>query len=867
MRQRLASFSHRKVTMKNLSLLILALALFAPGCTERNPAALDSQVVKKDGSVAPDKTVPKPDKGVPKKDGLPPKPDKAVPVPDKAVPVPDKAVPVPDKAVPVPDKAVPVPDKAVPVPDKAVPVPDKAVPTPDKAVPAPDKGGPLTNASCAGAKAIAFSGSKVTVTGTTTGNANEYGTGINCGNYTSVMASSQTYYKVNLVGGQSYRFGLASKFYYARLYLFTGCGINKINNDCGSGGKTGDVTNSIYTNQTGYLYFVAPYTGTFYLAVDGTNPNYTGGFSLTVEKYTIPTNTTCTKAQVLKLVNNAVSVNGTTTTAKNEFGQTIKCGGLYTYYGKQVYYTIQLTKGKTYRVSLSPSFYANYYIFRSACQANSINADCGSSGKYGLISPLVYTNQTHTSTFKPQASGWYTIAVDSRYTSTAYEGTFTLEVEDWVPSTNTTCAKAKALTFASGKAYVKGSTSGAANEYGSSILCGLGSSYYALKGPQVYYSVTLKKGQAYRFKYKPSFTSRYYVFTKCGASAINSDCGSQGKTGLISNYAYSGYITTNVFTPSAAGTYYIAVDSTAASYQGSFELWVEEFIPPSNGKCATPQQITLVNGKGSVSGSTIALNNEYGTQILCGQTYPTYAFAGKQAYYWVTLTKGKSYKISLTPSFYAGFYVFRTCGASAINADCSSKGKTGLFKGYVTTNTTGVETFTPTVGGIYRIAVDTRYVAYSGTFKLAVEEFTPPKNGTCAGAATMTVPSTVSSSTVGLTNEYGTQIYCGNLSTVMRGPQAYYKLSLTAGKTYTFSFTPSYYYARLYIFGGTCNPSAINTDCSSGGKTGTVSGYVTTGMTTQVSFTPSKTGTYHVALDATYVSGSYGSGPFTLSVK
>ena len=847
--------------MSRLSCAVLALAIVAAGCTSRNPAAnTDQGVVKKDGVVAPDQGQV-PDQYQGKKDGKS--------MADITKPVPDKAMPVPDKAMPVPDKAIPILDKAVPVPDKAVPLLDKSVPFPDKAVPTPDQGAPLTNAQCAGATAIPFTGAKVTVSGNTAGNANEYGTGINCGNFTSVMASSQAYYKVNLVGGTSYRFGLTSKYYLARLYLFTGCGISKINTDCGSAGKTGDVSASISTNQTGSIYFKAPFTGTFYLAVDGTNPNYTGAFSLTVEKFTMPTNTTCSKAQVLTLTNGTVTVNGSTATANNEFGQSIRCGGSLSYQGKQVYYTLQLTQGKTYRISLSPSFYANYYVFRSVCNANSINADCGSSGKYGLISQLVYSNQTGTSIFAPAASGWYTIAVDSRYDNYAtYEGTFTLQVEDWVANTNTTCANAKALTITGGKAYAKGSTSGAANEYGSSILCGLPSASYAMGGPQVYYSLALNKGQAYQFKYQPTFSSRFYVFTKCGASVINADCGSSGKTGFISGYAYTGYATSQVFTPQVAGTYYVAVDSTSSYYQGSFELWVDEIIPPSNGKCSTPQKLPLVNGKASVNGTTSGLANEFGTQILCGQGYAAYAYDGNQAYYWATLTAGKSYRISLTPTFYAGYYVFgNSCTPSAINTDCGSNGKTGLFQGYAQPNTTSTSIFTPSVGGIYRIAVDTRYETYSGTFDLTLEEFTPPKNGTCAGATALTVPAAVSGSTTGLTNEFGTQINCGNYSGVMIGPQAYYKVNLTAGKTYTFTFTPGYYYARMYIFDGTCSATAINSDCGSGGKTGAVSGYITSGQSSTITFTPAMTGTYHVALDATYVNSSYGNGSFTLSVK
>ena len=846
--------------MNRLPCCLLVLALFTPGCTSRNPAHLDMGVVQKDGGLPIDKGFV-PDKNGGKKDGQVPAPDMGKPVPDKALPAPDKFVPAPDKGKPVPDKAVPLPDKFMPLPDKFVPLPDQGQPKPDQQV-------PVTNAMCQGATAIAFSGAKVTVSGSTSGNANEYGTGINCGDYTSVMASSQTYYKVNLVGGTAYRFGLASKYYSARLYVFTGCGISKINTDCSSSGKTGDVSSSISTNQTGYVYFTPPYTGTFYLAVDGNNPNYTGAFSLTVEKYTVPTNTTCAKAQVLKLVNNAVTVTGSTSTAQNEFGQSIKCGEAYAFYGKQVYYTIQLSQGKTYRISLSPSFYANYYVFRSACNANSINADCGSGGKFGLVSGYVYPNQTGVSTFTPAASGWYTIAVDSRYTSMTYEGTFTLQVEDWVAPGNTSCAKAKALTFTGGNAYTKGSTSGSPNEYGSAILCGQSSAYYAMAGPQAYYSLQLAAGKTYQFKYKPSFTSKIYLFQTCGAANINAACGSSGKTGFISGYAYNGYTATQVFTPQATGTFIVAVDSTSSSLQGSFELWVEEIIPPTNGKCATPQKLTLVNGKASVTGSTIGLANEFSSQIQCGQGNTYYAFDGNQAYYWVSLTAGKSYKITLNPAFYAGFYVFgNSCTAATINSDCGSNGKTGLYQGYVQANTSSSMTFTPTTGGIYRVAVDTRYETYSGTFTLSVEEFVPPKNGTCAGAAAMTVPSTVSGDTTGLSNEFGTQINCGSVYTIMMGPQAYYKLTLTAGKSYTFSFSPSYYYARMYIFDGTCSGAAINSDCGSGGQTGDVGGYGSPGQTSTITFTPSKTGTYHVALDSTNVTGSYGYGSFTLSVK
>ena len=55
-------------------------------------------------------------------------------------------------------------------------------------------------------------------------------------------------------------------------------------------------------------------------------------------------------------------------------------------------------------------------------------------------------------------------------------------------------------------------------------------------------------------------------------------------------------------------------------------------------------------------------------------------------------------------------------------------------------------------------------------------------------------------------NEFGTAINCGSYSTsnILMGSQLYYKTSLTAGKSYSFTFTPYYSYGRLYVFSDSC---------------------------------------------------------------
>ena len=356
--------------MLKMKYLVAFIGILAIGCTERAPGADDGGVVE-DLDVKDDIDITKDGPKPPPPDGpKPPPPDMPLPPPPD-MPLP----PPPDMPVPPPPDGAPPPP-----PDGPGPKPDMPLP-PDQAVPVPD-GGPLTNATCAKAKSVAFNGTKVTFTGTTSGNANEYGTSVNCGSYTSVMSGSQAYYKVKLTGKQNYRFSLKPAFHYARFYIFNACGAASINSACSSQGKTGAVSAAIYSGYTGIVLFTPPSSGTYYVAVDSTNPSYGGTFSMTIEKYSVPTNFTCAKALTLTLKNKVASVNGTTVGASNEFGTSINCGSYTaTYPGNQAYYKLNMLKGHTYKITLKPTFYAVIYVFRSVCNAKNINADCGSKCK------------------------------------------------------------------------------------------------------------------------------------------------------------------------------------------------------------------------------------------------------------------------------------------------------------------------------------------------------------------------------------------------------------------------------------------------------------------------------------------------------
>ncbi len=881
--------------MKRLGIVLLSYVFILGGCTTRQEGGglPDKGIGKYDTGVTGDQTVPDPD-GIMPPDSLPLPPDGPIAPPDGPLVPPDGPIAPPDAPPPPPDGPIAPPDAPPPPPDGPIappdgpvvtpdgpivkqdgPVitPDGPVITPDKAIP-PDQGPPLNN-KCSTAKDLNWGGAKkITATGTTSGMGNEYGTGINCGNYQTIMSGQQAYYKASFTAGKSYRVSLSPKFSYAYVYLFQKCGVNNINAGCGSGGKTGAVSGYIGNNQTGTVMFKPATSGTYYIAVDGRYTQYSGSFTLVVEEFVKPANDSCAKATKLTLVNGKASVSASTTGANNEFGKQINCKiNNRDYDGPQLYYRVTLKAGTTYDVYLDPDFtYANMYLFRaSACNsASAINGDCGSKGSTGTVDDFVST-AGETLKFTPKVAGDYIIAVDSRTPS--YHGSFKLSIEEFKKPTNGTCKTAQTITMSGGKASVTGNTSGISNEFGNQIRCGL-SSWYALDGPQAYYKMFLAGTKQYKFTLSPGFYARFYIWRNtCDPGKINSDCGSNGKTGALSSTVYTNYSGSVTFKPPAGGTYHIAVDSTSNSYAGKFTMTVEEYTPPTNGTCAKAKPLNMTGNKLTVTGDTTGMSNEFGTQISCGTSSSSYIFDGNQQYYSINLTAGQSYKFTLAPKFYAGLYIFgNTCSPQTIAAHCGSGGKQGDVVHYVYNNQTKSVTFQPTKTGTYRFAVDSYSNSsyYRGAYTVTIEKWTPGAHSTCKNAKKVTLSSgttTITGDTTGMKNEWGTAINCGNLNTIYKAEQAYYKFSLTAGKSYTFTLSPKFSYAQFYIFtllGGVCGITPINNTCGSNGNYGAVSALSYNQNPVSVTFTPKLTRDYYVAVDSRYT-GRFGA--FTLTVK
>ena len=255
--------------------------------------------------------------------------------------------------------------------------------------------------------------------------------------------------------------------------------------------------------------------------------------------------------------------------------------------------------------------------------------------------------------------------------------------------------------------------------------------------------------------------------------------------------------------------------------------------------CAAAQTVTLVGGKATIVDTTAGVADEFGLAVHCG--FPNLAYIGLQLYYRVDLVAGKEYLFRLTSPFQSVLYISGdSCTPQQINAACGSDGATGEYI-FVPPGMTNTILFKPPVTGTYRFAVDASQAGQYGHFTLQIEDYVIPAHATCTGAlpvALLPKKTLIIADTCYGTNEFGLGINCGlpGFMGQLLGTQLYYKVALTAGKTYTFYFTPYYPYARLYLFSGTCAMDPINADCGSNGQTGGITPSVSENQQTWLKF-------------------------------
>lgn len=128
------------------------------------------------------------------------------------------------------------------------------------------------------------------------------------------------------------------------------------------------------------------------------------------------------------------------------------------------------------------------------------------------------------------------------------------------PAPGTRCSLAESVTLTGGTLTVSGSTAGATDEYDGAVNCR--STQTTMVGPQRYYKLRLEQDVVYKVSLDAQFSgARVYFFTECGASAINSACGSGGSKGAISPSLFGGRAF--FFLPPTGGDWIVAVDSTS----------------------------------------------------------------------------------------------------------------------------------------------------------------------------------------------------------------------------------------------------------------------------------------------------------------
>lgn len=265
------------------------------------------------------------------------------------------------------------------------------------------------NTTCAAAQSVSLVSGKAKVQGDTTLSSDEFSK-LTCG-AGGPWSGPQLYYTLaGLVAGKHYKVVLTPAGFDAALYAFaaaTACSEAGIGAAC-----TGHVSDAS-TSGPETLLLSPSSTGDWKIGVDAAQANAAGTFTLEVLEVTLPNNTTCAKAQAVTLTSGAAQVVADTSLSSDEYAG-LKCGGIAALTGPQLYYSVTLTAGQPYVLSLSAAFNARLYVTAapSPCSESAIETNCMSNGGTGDL--LATFAQTPTDlVFTPQTSGAYLVGVDS----------------------------------------------------------------------------------------------------------------------------------------------------------------------------------------------------------------------------------------------------------------------------------------------------------------------------------------------------------------------------------------------------------------------------------------------------------------------
>ncbi len=300
-------------------------------------------------------------------------------------------------------------------------------------------------------------------------------------------------------------------------------------------------------------------------------------------------------------------------------------------------------------------------------------------------------------------SGPHVIGVDA-YTFGQW-GAFDVRVTEAAGPNNDTCASAMTLSWSKGQASAAGSTALASNTVQLSPT--LGCTGAAFKGGDLFFAVPLNAGKTYRVAAQPDkgFDLSLLLLSGCGGSAA---CVKGADREL------AGGEEVLYFTPSASGTYRVVLGSRRApgtyGSSGSFALDITEASKPANDTCGKAAPLSMAGGVAKVVGDTGLATNAL---KLDSKACTSFASPGPDLFYSVTLTGGKTYKVTLfsTTTFDPMLYALTGCGVTACVAGSDNPGD-----GKVETLT-----LSPKVTTTYTIAVDAHDAQDVGAFTLYIQ--------------------------------------------------------------------------------------------------------------------------------------------------
>lgn len=369
-----------------------------------------------------------------------------------------------------------------------------------------------------------------------------------------------------------------------------------------------------------------------------------------------------------------------------------------------MFFAVQVTAGKAYRLTVQASFDAALYVLTS-CSNPAGTCVAGADAATGPGS----LGGQETLTFIAATSGTYTIGIDSQYPSISpsSNGLFTLTVQEYSAPPNMTCAQPQALTFSGTKASVTADTSLSSNDL-PGITCG-GAEPFA--GPQLYYEASLTAGKHYLASLQPGkgFDAVLYAFpaaTSCSTYAINPAC----------FYSYSAHASTGsveefLIAPTKSEDWTFVVDSKYTTSAGPFSLTLEDVPPPVNDTCAGAKPLVLPAGPSVVkdSGQTYSASDDVDLGYTGCTGQPT---AGSDVFYKIQLTAPYTYELSLTATGFNGaLYVLSSCASPS--ASCVAGADSNAYS-------TEYLTITPGVSQTYIIGVDGRASTDVGKYLLSV---------------------------------------------------------------------------------------------------------------------------------------------------